>query len=213
MTSGKNVMTEEKTLAELGSVAAGIAHDLNNQLILILNYLDVSDVAGARAAADRCSALTGSLLSWCRGETLLASPLNLNSFLLDFADSLHLPDGIILTLDCPETSPEIKADPLALNRILTNLVSNACHAMNNNGTIVIRALDATIEVTDAGPGIAPADAKHIFEPFFSTKGMGGTGLGLAIVRELMIRHGGSVIFRNESRKGATFVLRFRRPLN
>ncbi len=201
-------MTNENALA-----AAGIAHDLNNQLTLILNYLEVSDVAGARAAAGRCTALTGSLLSWCRGEAIHPAAIAIKSFLIDFADSLHLPEGITLTLDIPDPLLEIKADPLALTRILNNLVMNACHAMNNAGAIVIRAFDNTIEVTDAGPGIAPADAKHIFEPFFSTKGTQGTGLGLAVVRELMLRHGGSVILRNKPEKGATFALRFRHPLN
>jgi signal transduction histidine kinase len=209
MTPGNNDMTNEQSMEELGSAAAGIAHDLNNQLTLILNYLDISNVEGARAAASRCSALTGSLLSWCRGETVRTKPLAVNPFLLDFADSLDLPDGVALKLEFADTPLEIKADPLALTRILTNLIANACHAMNDAGSIAIRAFDRTIEVSDSGPGIAPADAKRIFEPFFSTKGSKGTGLGLAIVRELMMRHGGSVILRSEPEGGATFSLRFR----
>ncbi len=202
-------MTYENSLAELGSAAAGIAHDINNQLTLILNYLDISNVEGARAAAGRCSALTSSLLSWCRGETMQLQAIEPRAFLLDFADSLPLPDTVSLTLEAPEALPTIKADPLALTRVLTNLISNACDAMKNAGAIRLRAFDHTIEVSDSGPGVAPALTKRIFEPFFSTKGAKGTGLGLSIVREIMREHGGNVIVRNEPDRGATFSLRFR----
>lgn len=201
-------MTNEE-LAELGSAAAGIAHDINNQLTLILNHLEFSNVEGARAAAGRCSALTAGLLSQCRGETVGLEAIDPGAFLLDFTDSLHLPDTVSLMLDVSAAHPTIKADPLALTRILTNLISNACDAMHNAGSISIHAFDSTIEVTDSGPGIPPELVKRVFEPFFSTKGAKGTGLGLAIVREMMRQHGGNVILRNEPDQGATFSLRFR----
>jgi signal transduction histidine kinase len=209
MWPGKNDMTNEQSMAELGSAAAGIAHDLNNQLTLILNYLDISNVEGARTAANRCAALTSSLLSWCRGETMRTKPFDVHSFLFDFIDNLPLPDSVTVALEMAEAPMEIKADPLAVTRVLLNLVLNACHAMDNAGSIVIRAFDRTIEVSDSGPGIAPADSQRIFEPFFSTKGSEGTGLGLAIVRETMRKHGGEVSFRNGLAGGATFSLRFR----
>jgi signal transduction histidine kinase len=208
MVPGKD-MEHENSLAELGSAAAGIAHDINNQLTLILNYLEIKNVEGARAAAGRCSALTSSLLSWCRGETMRLQSIDTRAFLVDFANSLHVPDTISLTLEAPASLPAIKADPVALSRILTNLVTNACYAMNNAGAISIRAFDRTIEITDSGPGIAPEIMKRVFEPFFSTKGSKGTGLGLAIVREIMREHGGNVVLRNEPGRGATFSLRFR----
>jgi signal transduction histidine kinase len=202
-------MTNEH-LAELGSAAAGIAHDINNQLTLILNYLEISNVEGARAAAGRCSALTAGLLSRCRGgEMICPQALDTRAFLVDFADSLNLPDTVSLTLDTTAAFPAIKADPLALTRVLTNLIANACDAMRNAGSIAIRVVDRTLEITDSGPGIPPALAKRIFEPFFTTKGAKGTGLGLAIVREIMREHGGSVTLRNEPQRGATFSLRFR----
>jgi signal transduction histidine kinase len=201
-------MTQE-ALSDLGSAAAGIAHDLNNQLTLILNYLEVSNLDGARAAAGRCTALTSSLLSWCRGETLIIAPLNLRALLVDFADSVHLPEGVSLTLDLPESLDDVKADGVALTRVLTNLVSNACDAMKGKGKLRISAHKSTVEVTDSGPGIAAEDAKRVFEPFYSTKGSCGTGLGLAIVREIMRQHGGGVWVRSTPGRGATFCLRFR----
>jgi signal transduction histidine kinase len=199
----------ENSLAQLGSAAAGIAHDINNQLTLILNYLEISNIEGARTAAGRCSALTGSLLSFCRGESMQPRPIDVRAFLLDFVDSSYLPDTVSLTLELLEPVPQINADPLALTRILSNLISNACDAMHNAGAIAIRAYDRTIEVADSGPGIAPIHAKQIFDPFFTTKGTKGTGLGLAIVRELMRAQGGNVFLRTEPNRGAIFSLRFR----
>jgi two-component system sensor histidine kinase HydH len=136
-------------------------------------------------------------------------PVSLHKFLLDFVDSLDLPDGVSLTLDAPESAGKILADPVALTRVLTNLVGNACDAMKSKGRIMISAFGRTIEVTDSGPGIAPEDARRIFEPFYSSKGAHGTGLGLAIVREIMRQHGGGVLVRSTPGCGATFCLRFR----
>lgn len=201
-------MTQE-ALSDLGSAAAGIAHDLNNQLTLILNYLEVSNLEGARAAAGRCTALTSSLLAWCRGEEPRIEPLGLRSFLIDFADSVHVPEGVVLTLDAAEAEDVIEADPVALTRALTNLVNNACEAMRGRGRVKISAFGSTIEVTDSGPGISPEDARHVFEPFFTTRGGAGTGLGLSIVREIMRQHGGAVWLRSIPGRGATFSLSFR----
>jgi signal transduction histidine kinase len=203
----------QNNMAELGSAAAGIAHDINNQLTLILNYLETRDIPAARTAAGRCSALTSSLLSWCRGESIHIRSLDPAAFLLDFVDSLHVPDHVRLSFEAEPNRTRIKADPLALTRVLTNLVSNACDAMDHDGEIVIRSIGATIEVSDSGPGIPAAVARRIFDPFYTTKGAQGTGLGLAIVREIMRQHGGHVGLLSEpgedTKRGATFVLRFR----
>lgn len=201
-------MMNENILAELGSAAAGIAHDLNNQLTLILNYLDAADTGRAREAANRCASLTGSLLSLCRGEIVHPRPVGLSSFLSEFARGVHLPGGVELHLEFLEPLPPIMADPLALSRVLVNLISNACDAMRNRGSITIRAYDRTIEVVDSGPGVAPELLGRIFEPLFTTKGAKGNGLGLAIVREIMRQHGGCAFVRNGSRHGAIFSLRF-----
>jgi signal transduction histidine kinase len=98
---------------------------------------------------------------------------------------------------------------MGLTPALTNLISNACDAMGDRGTITITASPRTIDVEDSGPGIPLDMTRKIFEPFFSTKGAGGTGLGLSIVRELMRQQGGSVSVCSEPGRGARFTLRFR----
>jgi two-component system cell cycle sensor histidine kinase/response regulator CckA len=196
-------------LETIGSAAAGIAHDINNQLHLIVNHLSLRDVESALRAAERCATLTGSLLSYCKGDSIAAVSTNPAAFLRQFAAQLRLPEGVDLVMNVPPLLPAIAADPLALGRSLTNLIGNACDAMKGRGTIWVAALPRTIRVADSGPGIAEEHRRRIFDPFFTTKGAAGTGLGLAIVRELMRQQGGSVSVRSEPGRGAEFTLRFR----
>ena len=199
----------------MGSATAGIAHDINNQLNLILNHLSIldpvalPDVAGALEAVRRCSALTGSLLSYARGESIQIGPLDPSVFLRCFISQLRVPKGIILAPEIPDVLPAIAADPLALTRALNNLISNALAAMRDRGVLSIRAARQTIEIGDSGPGIPPELQAAIFEPFFTTKGAHGTGLGLSIVREIMRQHSGSVTLRSKPGIGSRFTLRFR----
>jgi len=199
---------DTKPLEALGSAAAGIAHDINNQLTLLVNYLESADVESARLVAGRCSALTASLLSFCRGEILALRPLDPAAFLRDFIAAVRAPAGIVVEPEIPPALPAIHADSLALTRALSNLVANAMEAMNGKGTLRIAALPGRIAIEDSGPGIAPENLARIFEPFFSTKGTRGTGLGLAIVRDIMRRHGGAVTVRSEAAHGARFELEF-----
>jgi two-component system NtrC family sensor kinase len=199
----------ESRLEIIGSAASGIAHDINNQLTLIVNHLSVADVESARAAVDRCSALTASLLFYCRGEAIALDVVDPAIFLRHFAAQLCLPGGIDLVLGIPAALPAIAANRLALTRVLTNLVSNACAAMEGKGTLWISATPGTIEVRDSGPGIPDEYRKQIFDPFFTTKGADGIGLGLSLVRDLMRQQGGSVTMLSETGCGAQFTLLFR----
>lgn len=201
----------------IGSAAAGIAHDINNELNLIVNHLALSDVDSAREAAKRCSAMTGSLLSYCKGDSIALSTTEPGYFLMKFVAQLDLPKGIDIRLQMPPALPPIAVNPLALTRALTNLVVNARDAMEDVGIITFSAGENVIAVSDTGPGIPEEIQGRIFEPFFTTKNAGGkkakggrgTGLGLVIVRELMRQQGGSVSVESAPGQGAAFMLRFR----
>lgn len=193
----------------LGSAAAGIAHDINNQLHLIVNHLAVTDIEGAHRAARRCSALTENLLAFCKGDPVELVSIDPGEFLLDFVDQFEMPPGIDLRLHLAPALPAILADPLSIHRALTNLISNACDALNGQGIIRIAASPRAVMVSDSGPGIAEEVMLRIFEPFFTTKGDHGTGLGLSIVRDLMYQQGGSVSVHSAPGEGAQFTLRFR----
>jgi len=196
-------------LEKIGSAAAGIAHDINNQLHLIVNHLSLPDVEGAQRAAERCAALTASLLAYCKGDPIEMSSTNPAVFLRNFVAQLRLPQGIDVQLNLPSILPAISIDPLALTRALTNLISNACDAMDGRGTLRITASPRAIEVSDSGNGIPVELAARIFDPFFTTKGARGTGLGLSIVRDLMRQLGGSVTAHSQPGRGAQFTLHFR----
>lgn len=200
---------DESRLETIGSAAAGIAHDINNQLALIVNHLSLADVRSAQAAVDRCSQLTASLLSYCRGAEVELGPVDPVEFLSIFTAQLCLPDEIKVTLSTPASLPAIMANPLSLMRVLTNLVSNAYAAMNGCGKLRISAARGVIEVSDSGPGIPAESRTKIFEPFFTTKGSAGMGLGLSIVRELMRQQGGFATILSEAGEGARFILHFR----
>lgn len=195
----------------LGSAAAGIAHDINNQLNLIINHLAVADVEGAHRAAERCAALTGNLLTFCRDDAFEITAVDPAEFLLDFVDQIEAPAGIEVRLDLAASLPAIAANAFALTRALTNLISNACDAMHGHGVVRIIASPRLIDVADSGEGIPEEIRQRIFEPFFTTKAGAGTGLGLSIVRDLMYKQGGSVSVHSESGKGAHFTLHFRAP--
>ncbi len=207
-------------MEDLNSTAAGIAHDINNELTLILNHLSLRNVDAARVATKRCASLARNLLTLCRHSRL--SPDNravdLTAFVSDFALNLRLPEDILLDLDLPAEPRLVLADPAYLTRILLNLVRNSCDAMSESetpesGTLSIRlsgdaASGGVVSVQDSGPGIHPSWSDCIFEPWFSTKGPGGSGLGLAIVRDLMQKQGGSIVLNARPGEGACFELRF-----
>jgi signal transduction histidine kinase len=206
-------------LEQIGSAAAGIAHDINNQLNLIVNHLalptidsnsaDGQGIQSARQAAERCSALTNSLLSYCRNGGLEMQSHDLCKLMRKAVTQLHVPEGIQLELDIPSSLPLVRANALGVLRALSNLAGNACEAMGDHGTLRIIASPQQIEVSDSGPGIPPELHKRIFDPFFTTRGAAGTGLGLTIVRDIMREQGGYISVVSEPGQGAHFTLRFR----
>jgi len=199
----------DSRLEQIGSAAAGIAHDINNQLNLIVNHLSVLELDGARQAVHRCSALTTSLLSYCRDGGMEIQSHDLSKLLRKAVPQLDLPEGVRLEVEIPSSLPLVRANAIGVIRALTNLVGNACEAMNGSGTLRITASAQQITVSDSGPGIPPELLDRIFEPFFTTRGTAGTGLGLAIARDMMREQGGCISVASEPGHGACFTLRFR----
>ena len=214
-------------LAGIGSFAAGIAHDMNNPLQLILglaeNLADEEDLDAVHAqardiidAVKRTTAICRDLTSYSRRTSLRQDCLvNANSKLdeaLKIARyAVTLQDIDIRKLYQPDVV--VKGNPDELLHVFVNLITNAVQAMEHHGTLTLEtstvAGTVQIRVSDTGCGIAPELQTRIFEPFFTTKPPGkGTGLGLYNIKNVIHRMNGSIGVDSHIGRGSTFTLTF-----
>ena len=212
-------LANQRRLDSLGFLAAGIAHDFNNKLAVILagarhlgRQLDQADEKAEIAseiedAANFCAAMTRDLLSFADDARRSPERVKVEAFVLGVVERLRLPEGTRVEVK-HEGCHTILADPVQLERVLTNLVSNASDASQGTSLITIEVQRADFEqadnvmvaVCDDGSGIPADELERVFDPFYTTKDVGeGTGLGLGIVRSVVNAHGGEV--RVESSPG------------
>lgn len=214
-------------LAGIGSFAAGIAHDMNNPLQLILglaeNLADEADLDAVHAqaldiidAVKRTTAICRDLTSYSRRSSLRQDCLVSVNGKLDEAlkiarYAVALQDIDIRKLYQPDIV--VKGNPDELLHVFVNLITNAVQAMEHHGTLTLEtsAAGGTIQVrvSDTGCGIAPEVQSRIFEPFFTTKPPGkGTGLGLYNIKNVIHRMNGSIEVDSHIGRGSTFTLTF-----
>jgi signal transduction histidine kinase/ActR/RegA family two-component response regulator len=182
------------------------------------------------SSAHRASDLVRQLLTFSRKDESQPRPLNLNSDIKEVKELLSstIPKMITVELQLDPDLGMINADPVQVNQILVNLAINARDAMLDTGKLVIGTKNITLDeefchthsglrpgehvmlwVSDTGHGIEEDVLDHIFEPFYTTKGVGkGTGLGLSTVYGIVKSHQGHIICESELRKGTTFRLYF-----
>jgi signal transduction histidine kinase len=214
-------------LAGIGSFAAGIAHDMNNPLQLILglaeNLVDETDLDAVHAqardiidAVKRTTAICRDLTSYSRRSSLRQDCLvgvngKLDEALKIARYAVALQDIDIRKLYQPDVV--VKGNPDELLHVFVNLITNAVQAMEHHGTLTLEtsAVAGTTEVrvSDTGCGIAPEMQSRIFEPFFTTKPPGkGTGLGLYNIKNVIQRMNGSIEVDSHIGRGSTFTLTF-----
>ena len=235
MADQARILHQDKMIS-LGRLAASVAHEINNPLAGVLNYLRLMLHTSERPplAADRvaqfrrytticeqeiarCARIVGNLLTFARSSPTDFQPVAMVPLLQRCVDlSRHRLDlqHIELVHRWPEALPTITGDANQLQQCLLNLIFNAIDAMPNGGRLEIaaranhRGPEIEIAVSDTGFGIAPEDAPHVFEPFFTTKqDGGGTGLGLATTYGIIERHGGTIDFKSRPGQGTTFTIR------
>ncbi|MDA8125750.1 MAG: PAS domain S-box protein [Deltaproteobacteria bacterium] len=206
---------------------------------LILDKVDESSavrphVLSIMTGAERAAAIVQDLLTLARRGVHTEEVVNLNTVVRDFQKAPELEKlctfhpQVLIKTDLTEGLLNTSGSPFHLEKTLFNLVSNAAEAMPNGGTVTIATknqyLDRPIRgyddvregdycvltVADTGQGIAPADLKHIFEPFYTKKVMGrsGTGLGLSVVWGTVKDHNGYIDVRSEEERGSRFDLYF-----
>ena len=195
---------ERRRLAELGALAATVAHDLRNPLNIIAMAVAGAEPvlrAEVRAQIQRMEALVRDLLDYAKPWSIAPVTVPLAAAVAEAAS------GLKIECDIPG-SAEVRADPLRLNQALANLLANAAAVSTEIAVSAEIAPDAVlVHVCDRGPGI-PADIRaSLFQPFVS-RGPSGTGLGLAIAAKVMAAHGGSAELTDKPGWTTCFTLRF-----
>jgi signal transduction histidine kinase len=221
---------QNEKLAALGTLLAGIAHELNNPLSVIMHQAALlqteltHDVGRVRTesilkAVSTCSRIVKNFLALARHEPPRRVPASINDVVLDALDlvayGLRI-DDIAVELDLAHAIPKVLADPQQLERVVINLVSNAQYALRSRPcprTLVLRSsVDVDdgrviLQISDNGGGISPENRSRIFDPFFTTKPTGeGTGLGLALCHGIIAAHNGTIVVSSEENVGTTFVV-------
>jgi signal transduction histidine kinase len=216
-------LARKNRLADLGQMAAHVAHEVRNNLVPMKLYLSllrrrISTDAGSLDVLDKVlagftamEATVGDLLQFSGQRDPDWNTFDLRTLIDDICDGLAPQldaQHICVRIDCPR-GQRMRADREMLRRGLLNLVLNAVDAMPCGGDLSLTACRTAggveIEVADSGPGVPPRIAEHLFEPFFTTKSS-GTGLGLAIVERIAQAHGGRAIVANCPEGGAAFTL-------
>ncbi len=220
-------------LETLGTLAAGIAHDLNNILSPVLmagpllrtratHPTDLRVLDLVEKSAERGSALVKQILSFARGVNAERILLQARHILLEVCQMIAdtFPKSILVESHIAGDLWPVVSNSTQLHQVVLNLCINARDAMPGGGTLTLSARNETlaeapddlpsgnyllIEVADTGTGMTPEVLARIWEPFFTTKAEGqGTGLGLATVRGILAQHGGTITVESAPGRGSVF---------
>ncbi|MDD3183499.1 MAG: ATP-binding protein [Alphaproteobacteria bacterium] len=226
----QEALQQSEKMAALGGLLAGVAHELNNPLSVVMGQTTLlmegeqEPKTKTRAekifkAADRCSRIVKSFLALARRKPPEHKNVNINEVInssLELLSYQFRNECVDLTLDLAANLPSVIADIDQMTQVFTNLALNAAQAMHewqgkHKITIRTKLLEETdiVQITfiDTGPGIPEELRKRVFEPFFTTKsGSGGTGVGLALCMNIISGHGGHLTLEDTPDGGATFTI-------
>ena len=208
-------------LANAGTLAAGMAHEIRNALVAGRTFLDLlleknSDedlVQIVRRETGRIDAIVGRMLRFAGTSTGTFSALHVHE-VLEQALRLIQPQlgdkSFALEQSCRAGKDTIRGDEFELHQAFVNLLLNALEAMGSGGRLTVATEERPenqieIRIGDTGPGIAPEHMPHVFEPFFTTKSS-GTGLGLAVTQRIIQEHSGAISVDSRPGQGTTFSI-------
>lgn len=222
-------LVQAEKLATIGTLAGGVAHEINNPLTAVLtnaqilkmtaNAEDADSISLIEEGAKRCQAIIQKLMKYSRkpSEGEKVEEVNLYKVVenaIAFLNYQLKQDNIQLVMDGNQKAGTVKGNANELEQVVTNLILNAKDAIkkgNHPGKIEVRTFEQNravgVVVSDNGIGIAKKNLSRIFDPFFTTKEIGkGTGLGLSISFGIVEKHGGKISVKSEEGHGATFTV-------
>lgn len=227
----QQAVAQHEKLASLGTLGAGVAHEIRNPLTAIKlrlfsfgkelpeRYASHEDLAVIHGEIDRLERIVEDFLRFARPSEPKYTEVIAGDVLgkvIDLLKGSLEEKGIVLKLESTEPI-KLKVDPEQIQQVLINLVQNAADSIGEDGTVTLRAesgvrniagkVEAVVvfAVSDTGKGIPPEAQSRLFDPFYSTK-EGGTGLGLPIAARIAEKHGGAIHFQSDRKRGTTFNL-------
>lgn len=227
----REALYQSEKLSALGMLLAGVAHELNNPLSIVLGQaalletLATSDSQRDRAlrirtAAERCARIVKTFLAMARDQPASRRAVRLNELVrqsLEFAAYHIRRGGIEVVEELAPNLPEVQGDPDQLNQVVVNLLINAAQALEDHAgprritlstAWLRRNGEVELRVADSGPGVPEELRRRVFDPFFTTKPTGsGTGVGLSVCHGMIAAHGGSIHAEAAPGGGALFRVR------
>jgi two-component system NtrC family sensor kinase len=222
-------LIQSKKLASLGVLTAGVTHELtnpvNNISMIAQTYAEVYDslsredrigfMQKIEEETERIRDIIKNLLDFSKPKEANLSRTDINAVIrktLSLVQNMLNVSNVEAKLDLKEGLPDVFVDQHQMQQVFVNLVINAIQAMQPGGRLGISthsggtADTVAIEVKDTGKGIPPEFLPHIFDPFFSTKGVGGTGLGLSVSYGIIKNHKGTIKVESTIGSGTTFTI-------
>ena len=215
-------------LASIGQLSAGIAHEINNPLGVILGYTQLlirnenkdtekfKDLKTIEKHVRNCKSIVEDLLNFARSSKPNEDVIRLDDAADDVLNFIQQHAGlgdIEVQKNYDASIPEMLLDEKKIKQVLINLIMNAKHAMGKKGTLRISTemiesgAQMALRITDTGYGIEKKNLVRIFDPFFTTKPTGeGTGLGLSVSYGIIKNHGGDIFVDSKVGKGSTFTI-------
>jgi signal transduction histidine kinase len=224
----KRKMEHADRLSILGEITAGIAHELNTPLANILGFAELlksKETPGTQTSNDLDKIINSAIFSREVVKKLMffscEMPQNMTEVdivpviedAITLIDPTFTKNEVKYKLNLPKSEILLKADTIQLTQVIFNLILNAIYFSPKNGTIKL-ALEQgkdkiVLKISDEGPGIKPENVGKIFQPFFTTKGVGdGSGLGLSVVHGIIKGHRGTIDYQENIPSGSIFIITF-----
>ncbi len=209
LATAQDQLIQSEKLASMGQLAAGVAHELNNPLGVVLMYSHLllddintnsemyEDLKMIAEQAQRSKRIVSNLLDFARENKVLFEEVNLEQYLRQAVESIPRPENIGVEMRFSHADSLCEMDPDQMTQVFTNIIANAYGAMVDGGQLIIGTSDDAVTVKfrfeDTGCGIKKEYIDRVFQPFFTTKKIGkGTGLGLSVSYGIVKMHRGQI---------------------